>query len=374
MRKKLFVAAGLAFAWLSAGPGSTRSAAAAEPSPKKLNVLLIVSDDLAAKLRTYGDPVAKSPNIDKLAARGVRFDRAYCQFPLCNPSRASFLTGLRPDTLRVWENATQFRQNVPDAVSVGQTFQKAGYQVTRVGKLYHYGVPAQIGTDGLDDEPTWNQRFNPAGRDVQEDRDKILKTVYDPMAKKTVLQDKNPLTGTGGNLSWLASDGTDEEMTDGKIATKAIELLEGAKKEAKPFFLAVGFFRPHTPYVAPRVPYFGWYPLEKIPVWQEPAGWQATVPPVALNLKPDQEHMTDDQRRQAAQAYYASMSLMDAQAGRVIDALDRLKLSDDTVIVFMSDHGYQLGEHRQWQKMTLFELSARVPLIIVAPGGAKGVA
>lgn len=198
------------------------------PPAKKPNVLLIVSDDLGARLGCYGDPLMKSPNLDKLAARGVRFANAYCQFPLCNPSRASFLTGLRPDTLKVYENATQFRKNIPDAQSVGQTFQKAGYDVARVGKLYHYGVPAQIGTDGLDDEPTWNRRFNPAGRDVKEDKDKVLRTEYDPMEKKTIVKDKNELNQTGGTLSWLASEGSDGEHTDGKIADKAIELLAAA--------------------------------------------------------------------------------------------------------------------------------------------------
>src|SRR5437762_7669972 len=129
--------------------------------PQKLNVLLIVSDDLCTHMSAFDDPLVRTPNVERLAARGVKFAHAYCQFPLCNPSRASFLTGLRPDSTRVYDNAVQFRKNVPDAQTVGQTFQKAGYFVARVGKLYHYGVPAQIGTDCLDDPPTWARRYNP---------------------------------------------------------------------------------------------------------------------------------------------------------------------------------------------------------------------
>jgi len=347
------------------------SAVLAQEAPaRKPNVLLIVSDDLGARLGSYGDPLMKSPNLDKLAARGVRFANAYCQYPLCNPSRASFLTGLRPDTIKVWENKTQFRETTPDAQSIGQTFQKAGYYVARVGKLYHYGVPAQIGTDGLDDPPSWQERFNPAGRDVNEDKPKVLRTAFDAKTQKTNVVAGNELNQTGGTLSWLASEGKDGEHTDGKIADKAIELLAAHKD--KPFFLAVGFFRPHTPYVAPKVPYFGYYPLDKMPVWAEPQGWRSTVPKIALNLKPDQEHMTEAQKREAIQAYYASTTFMDAQAGRVLDKLEELKLAENTIVVFLSDHGYQLGEHAQWQKMTLFEHSARVPLIIAAPSGAKG--
>jgi uncharacterized sulfatase len=333
------------------------------------NVLLIISDDLAARLGCYGDPLVTSPNIDRLAARGVRFERAYCQFPLCNPSRASFLTGLRPDTLRVYENATQFRKNVPDAQSLGQTFQKAGYYVARVGKLYHYGVPAQIGTDGLDDPPSWAERFNPKGADVEEQAPLVKRVELDAKTGKAILTTGNPLNKTGATLSWLEADGPDSGQTDGKIADRAIAMLEAHKE--KPFFLAVGFFRPHTPYVAPKK-YFEGYPTDRIVLPSVPADYRATVPKAAFTFRKEEEAMDDELRRTAIRAYHASTSFMDAQAGRVLDALERLKLADNTVVVFMSDHGYQLYEHQLWQKMTLFENTARVPLIIAAPGVAKG--
>jgi len=333
--------------------GIVSATAQADP-PRKMNVLFIVSDDLTNNaLGCYGGP-RMTPNIDALAQRGVQFDRAYCQFPLCNPSRASFLTGLRPDSLRVYENTTQFRTNVPDAQSLPQTFRKAGYTVARVGKLYHYGVPAQIGTEGLDDPLSWERTVNPRGRD-KDDEDRIF----------TLTPSAQGAGRFGATLSWLAADGQDKDQTDGKIAAEVAELLRAYAD--RPFFLGCGFFRPHTPYVAPKH-YFDLHPVDKIGLPFVPHDHRRSVPAPAFgSSKKEQDQMTDDLRRRAIQAYRASASFMDAQVGIVLRTLDELKLADRTIVVFLSDHGYHLGEHGLWQKMSLFENSARVPLIIYDP-------
>jgi len=324
--------------------------------PGKYNVLFVVSDDLTTTaLGCYGNAGMKSPHADRLARQGVRFDRAYCQYPLCNPSRASFLTGLRPDHTRVYENATYFRKNVPDAVTLPQTFQKAGYFVARVGKLYHYGVPAQIGTNGLDDPPSWQKVINPRGRD-KDDEDQIIQYT----GKKGQL---------GAALSFLAAGGTDQEQTDGMIADSVIKLMEENKD--RPFFLACGFFRPHVPCVAPKK-YFDLYPRASLTLPKEPAEHVAGIPPVALAVKQPNYGLPQDKLLDFLQGYLAASSFEDAQLGRVLDALERLKLAERTVVVFLSDHGWHLGEHAgQWQKRSLFEESARVPLLIRLPG-AKG--
>ncbi|MFT5032032.1 MAG: iduronate 2-sulfatase [Candidatus Binatia bacterium] len=320
----------------------------------KPNVLFLICDDLNCDLGSYGHPQVKSPNIDRLAASGRRFERAYCQFPLCGPSRASFMTGLYPDQNLVKRNAIYIREHVPDVKTIPQMFRDNGYFATRIGKLYHYNVPKNIGTSGHDDPYSWNQTFNPRGRDV-DDEDKIFSLRPGSF---------------GGTLSWLAADGTDSEQTDGIAAAIAVKQLKKHAKEKTPFFMAVGLFRPHTPFVAPKK-YFDMYPLDKIVVPKTPKGYLDTLPAGArksISRKKDQLNLADDLARQAIQAYYASITFADAQLGIILDELEESGLSKNTIVVFTSDHGYHMGEHGHWQKTTLFENAARVPLIISAPG------
>lgn len=318
------------------------------------NVLFIVVDDLAATLGCYGDPLARTPSIDRLAATGVCFQRAYNQLPLCNPTRASVMTGLRPDHIKVYDLDRHFREEVPEVVTLPQAFQKAGYFAARVGKIYHYNVPASIGTDGFDDLPSWNHRVNPKGRDKAEEH---------------LIFNAEPHRKISAALSWLAADGSDEEQTDGMIATEAIRILE--EKRNQPLFLAVGFFRPHTPYVAPKK-YFDLYPLRDIRLPYSPSDDREDIPIAAFahNCPVPNYGLEADLLLKATQAYYATVSFVDAQVGRLLDTLDRLELADKTIVVLWSDHGYHLGEHGGvWQKRTLFEQSARAPLIIRNPRG-----
>ena len=328
--------------------------APAAPAAKK-NVLFIVADDLNTQLGCYGASRMRTPNLDALAERGARFERAYCTFPLCGPSRNSFLTGLYPNATGILANSQIFRQSCPERISLPQAFRQQGYFAARVGKLFHYGVPNGIGTDGADDPASWEMQVNPAGVDRLEEHPKIFSLIPGSF---------------GGTLSWFASPKDDPHHTDGKVAADAEWILERcAKQTDRPFFLAVGFYRPHTPYVAPKTPYFEWYPLKDTPVREVTEEERAQIPPAALaSFKKEQSQLTDDLRREALQAYSASISFMDAQVGKVIAALDRLGLTQNTIIVFTSDHGYHTGEHGLWQKQSLFEESARVPLLVIEPG------
>jgi arylsulfatase A-like enzyme len=344
---------------LALGPSDAPQGAA---QGDRLNVLFLIADDLNADLGVYGAPVL-TPHIDRLAAAGVRFDRAYTQFPLCSPSRSSLLTGRRPDATGVLTNplaktpmSPHFRERLPATVTLPQIFKNNGWFAARVGKLYHYGVPNHIGTASLDDYLSWDLAINPRGHD-REIHDRII----------TIGQPGN----YGATLSWYPDDTPDEEQTDGIGAREGVRLLERFARNKQPFFLAVGFYRPHTPYVAPKK-YFDLYPPDRItlPALSEDDRTRTPAPAYGT-ARPVEDKITDARRREAIQAYRAATSFMDAQVGVVLAALDRLKLRQNTVVVFTSDHGYHLADHGLWQKQSLFENSARVPLIVSAPR-AKG--
>ncbi len=326
-------------------------AAVAETPRVRYNVLFIATDDLNCDLGCYGNAVVQTPNIDRLAARGIRFERAYCQFPLCSPSRTSLMTGLRPDTTQVFDLKKHFRRVLPDVVTLPQMFKRHGYFAARVGKIYHYGVPGQIGTSGLDDPASWDQFVNPRGRDKDEEGK---------------LTNCTPKRGLGSSLSFLAADGTDEEQTDGIGATETIKLLEANRD--RPFFIACGFYRPHCPYVAPRK-YFEHVPFEQTRMPDVSAAWLTQVPvPATTFTKPwPWFGVTKAQARESKHAYWAAIEFMDAQVGRLLASLERLHLSEKTIVVFWSDNGYHVGENGLWMKQSLFENSARVPLIIATP-------
>ncbi len=276
---------------------------------------------------------------------------------MCGPSRNSFLTGLYPNSTGITQNRQTFRQTIPNQPSLPQLFRQNGYYVARIGKLFHYEVPESIGTAGHDDPASWEVQINPAGVDRLADQSAIHSLTPNEFA---------------ATPSWYASPRPDDEHTDGQIASAATWVLQHcAEHRDRPFFVAVGFFRPHTPYVAPAHPYFDWYPEADMPLGH--VGDRSQVPPPALaSFKPeDAAKFTDPLRRQARQGYYASISFMDAQVGRLVEAVRTLGLADRTIIVFASDHGYHLGEHGLWLKQSLFEESTRVPMIIVPPENAR---
>jgi len=312
-----------------------------EASQSRKNVLFIVVDDLNHSLGCYGHRLVKSPNIDRLAARGIRFDRAYCQFTICNPSRTSFLTGLRPDSTGILNNTTGFRSKLPDVVTLPQLFRKNGYFTARLGKIFH-------GRKNTGDPQAWDVTSDPKATPLgQEGRGRNL---------------------TGGRVNWcrwLAAEGDDEDQPDGLIAAETISLLEQRRDE--PFFIAVGFLKPHDPFIAPKK-YFDLYGLDSLKLPEDPPDRSPELAhAIGSGWKDEFNRFTDRERREFMLAYYAGVSFMDAQLGKIMVALDRLGLWQNTTVVFFGDHGYHLGERGWWNKNTLFELSARAPLIMATP-------
>lgn len=331
---------------------------------EKLNVLFLIADDLNCDLGSYNHPQVISPSIDKLASKGILFENAHNQYPLCGPSRASFMTGMYADQTKMTNNNVLLRTTVPDVITMGQRFRQQGYRSVRIGKIYHYDNPSSIGTSSADDLFTWDYTINPYGRDKEEEY------------KINTLKERQ----YGGTLSWLAADGTDEEQTDGIGATEAIEQLEKFSKNGQNFFLAVGMYRPHVPFVAPKK-YFDMYDRDSIEILYSGSSdeYIKTIPkPAALSVrwKKDQMILNDKSNLKLAQeikeAYFATTTFMDAQIGRILKKLKQTGLDKNTIVVFTSDHGYHLSEHGHWQKQTLFDNATRIPLIFSGPGIESG--
>ena len=330
---------------------------------RRFNVLFIAVDDLNRRLGCYGDKLAKTPNIDRLAKYGVVFRRAYCQYPLCNPSRTSLLSGLYPTETKIMDNQTPPRTNIGDIVFLPQHFRQNGYFTARVGKVYH---------GGIDDPASWDISEEPR-RTVRQRQRQQRRTETRQRKRAEAWEDDFILAGLGSTqvaeLQWRMTENEDADEPDGMIARRAVQILEEHLRTRKdqPFFLAVGFHKPHLPWVAPRR-YFEMHDPAKMPLPQTPPDDLEDIPKVALTLRPQEQKMTDEEKRLAIRAYYACVSFMDAQVGVLLDALDKHKLWDNTVIVLWGDNGFHLGEHGGlWRKMTLFEESAGVPLIIAAP-------
>lgn len=340
---------------------------------EKRNVLFLISDDLRTEVGCYGSPLAQTPNIDALSAAGVRFDRAYCQYPLCCPSRTSMLTGRQPVTTGVYGNRTWFGHEHPDYVSLPTCFKQNGYATLRAGKIFH---------GGIDDPEAWTEGGEQRVFDVRTPSSNS--TQGEPAEPRNLPQDSaeqsrsrrgRPMSKAEYNDRWVVLPGEGRQHGDYRVADRAIAYLEQYRDQ--PFFLACGFSKPHSPLVAPKR-FFDLYRVEDIELPPDFAP-RPTVPsgfPVA-SIRPRNADLfigrdaSPEEAKAMIRGYLASTSWMDWNLGRVVAALDRLGLRDSTIIVFWGDHGFQLGEKGKWSKAaSLFEQGARVPLIIVDPGAA----
>jgi len=338
---------------LSVSPGSSqegRPAAGGRP-----NVLLIIADDLNRSLPCYGQTLVRTPNVDRLAARAVRFDRAYCQYPVCSPSRVSFLSGRRPEQTRMFGNEEASRTpSLKDAVFLPEYFRQKGYFTARVGKVFHIG------------------RDVPECWDVTEEGTPDGKVIYQPQEpdklglRESIAQEGRLDGDTGEGGHWYRLASAEEKLIDPTTARRVSELVEQGTGSGKPFFIACGFRRPHLPWMAPEE-FFAPYAPETLPL---PV--RGDVPRPVGPVQGKSPAASDDSRRAALRAYFACISFMDKQLGRVLDTMDRLKLWDNTVVLLLGDNGYHLGTRGgYWGKGTPYEESCGVPLLIAAPGKAK---
>ncbi|MFK8115597.1 MAG: sulfatase [Rubripirellula sp.] len=321
--------------------------------PKKPNVLFLIADDLNTALSGFGHKQCKTPNLDRLAERGVKFENMHCQYPVCGSSRASIMSGMYPYSNLTLGNAGTLRGSMPDVVTLSQTFRNHGYYAGRVSKIYHMRIPFEIidGTAESDDPFSWDEAINI----------KALEQNAPGQLTNWSPKDKGSQTFAG-----VVAAGGDQDHADGMAADRAIEILEKVKD--KPFFLAVGFVRPHVPLVAPKK-YFDQYDRANMKAPVVPENDLDDVPGIIRGYKNNDTTygVTPELHKGLLQAYYASVSYMDAQVGRVLEALKEKGLAENTIVVFTSDHGYLLGHHNQYQNQHLFEEATRVPFIVSVP-------
>ena len=320
---------------------------------KKPNILFIIADDLNTSLSGFGHKQCKTPELDSLAERGVIFNNMHCQYPVCGSSRASIMSGLYPYTNKTLGNSGSLRGSMPDVVTMSQLFRNNGYVAGRVSKIYHMGIPGDIlsGSPGRDDPMSWDKVIN------------LKAPEQNAPGEKTNWSPKNK---SSQNFTGVIAEGDDLVHADGMAAEHAISFLKANKD--KPFFLAVGFVRPHVPLVAPKK-YFDLYNRNEMQAPVVPDNDLDDVPKIIREYKRNSSSygVTSELHKGLLEAYYASISYMDAQAGKVLKALDELGLKDNTIVVFCSDHGYLLGHHNKYQKQHLFEESTRVPFILSIP-------
>ncbi len=340
------------------------AAVAVVASPKP-NILFIAVDDLRPELGCYGNPLIKSPNIDRLARAGVVFNRAYCQQAVCSPSRSSLLTGTRPDTTQVWDLKTHFRTALPDVVTLPQFFKNHGYFVQGMGKIYH---------SGYNDAPSWSVPWTTPKAEAYGSAEN--QALVRKKRQQAIAEGKNE-EGLPGAIKGAAYEGAnvpDNTFHDGALADMAVASLRDLKQKGQPFFLAVGFIRPHLPFVSPKK-YWDLYDPAKIPLAPNPFRPKG-APEYAIleggELRSYESiprgHLPDDIARRLKHGYYAAVSYMDAQVGRVLDELERLGLRENTIIILWGDHGWKLGEHDAWCKHSNVENDTWAPLILSVPG------
>lgn len=336
----------------------------------KPNVLLICVDDLKPTLGCYGDPLAKTPNIDRLASRSVLFESAYCNQAVCSPSRNALLTGLRPQTLGIYDLGTNFRKSRPNAITLPQFFKQQGYHTAALGKIFH------VGHGNGEDQASWSVphfKANVVGYALPESK------APQGLTREEALFDNKSAAGLPRGAVIEAANVSDETYADGQIAQEAmLRLQQASQKPHEPFFLAVGFVKPHLPFVAPQK-YWDLYQRDQFSlpeITKAPVGAPAYAPTNWGELRqyqgvPQEGPLSADLQKELIHGYYAATSYMDAQIGRVLDELDRLQLTDHTIIVLWGDHGWHLGDHGMWCKHSNYEQATRIPVLFSVPGGQK---